>query len=168
MVDCWCETEIERVHFDQQQLNLNGNLLYGILGFDQDNVPVYIEKTFAFHWEKDLESDVQEWVYHPFLTVETCAYTFTGNRELELRTQLGIRGQLYGMCSLCGVSDLVLDTNVMPDSVGVSLILYYAKAGEKIFDIAKRYHMPCSEICSANGITDDVLAENKALIVPIV
>lgn len=47
-----------------------------------------------------------------------------------------------------------------------SLVLYYASKGEKIFDIAMRYHTDTSLIMTENGLSDLYLDSEKMLIIP--
>ena len=53
-----------------------------------------------------------------------------------------------------------------------ALYLYYAAAGERVFDIAKRYHARAKDLAAANrlpcdgGVPQDCIAEAACLLIP--
>ncbi len=50
---------------------------------------------------------------------------------------------------------------------GAALSIYYAEAGEKLFDIGKRYAASPQQIAQANGITDEILDTQVRLLIPL-
>ena len=46
------------------------------------------------------------------------------------------------------------------------MILYYAEAGEQIWDIAKRYGTDCAKITAENELSGSALTERAMLIIP--
>ena len=48
----------------------------------------------------------------------------------------------------------------------VALRIYYAKKGEEIFEIAKRYHVAPQAVLEGNGLEESRLEEDCRLLVP--
>ena len=46
------------------------------------------------------------------------------------------------------------------------MTLYYPHDGEQIWDIARKYHTTCEQICTANHITSDAVHGEKVLLIP--
>ena len=49
---------------------------------------------------------------------------------------------------------------------GVALRIYYASEGERVFDIAKRYHARPKELMGCNQLEGEVLTEKKHILIP--
>ena len=48
-----------------------------------------------------------------------------------------------------------------------AMIIYFAKAGEDAFDIAKRYNTSYRAVMEQNGLEDGVLSSNKKILIPM-
>jgi hypothetical protein len=55
---------------------------------------------------------------------------------------------------------------LQPQDPEVALRIYYAHAGEQIFDIARRFHVSPADMLRANALTDEVLPAGRRLLVP--
>ena len=57
-----------------------------------------------------------------------------------------------------------------PKNTGNSaaLIIYYAKSGEKIWDIARRYNTTVDAVLSANHLEDQPLRADTMLLIPCI
>ena len=71
--------------------------------------------------------------------------------ELEISTQ-GMLLQAVNCEALCEVE---LGEEYAEGKDGPALYIYYAQAGERIFDIAKRYHARAKELVEANRLDTD-------------
>ena len=55
-----------------------------------------------------------------------------------------------------------------PDENGVALRIYYASAGEDVFNIAQKYHASPSAILQAAGLEQMVLEQSARLLIPVI
>lgn len=167
VLECCCSPDVSRVQLDEQRLTIHGTLQCELLGLDIEGQPIFVDKSLDFIWEKEVPDELSNCNFESQVTVQKESFTLIGGSELELRVQLDV--QIAAFCSLMiePVTDLVLDPSVSPEVVGVPLVLYYAKAGERLFDIARRYNTTARAVCEANELTEQTLSRQKALIIPI-
>ncbi len=55
---------------------------------------------------------------------------------------------------------------LQPDDPDVALRIYYAHAGEQVFDIARRFHVSPNAMMRANGLSEETLTAAGRLLVP--
>jgi len=77
------------------------------------------------------------------------------------------------LCEYCESTDVLSDLHVDTDQLkgrepGVALMIYYASAKESVWDIAKKYNTTVNQIIQANSLTDPVIQEKRALLIPMV
>ena len=54
-----------------------------------------------------------------------------------------------------------------PQDEDAALVLYYAGAGESLWEIAKQYNTGSQQICAENHLDDDVIDTAMMLLIPI-
>ncbi|MDD3430087.1 MAG: LysM peptidoglycan-binding domain-containing protein, partial [Oscillospiraceae bacterium] len=65
------------------------------------------------------------------------------------------------------VEDMLCENPYAPVENNIALRIYYADAGETIFDIAKRYHACPQDIAALAGVDTPVLAQPQKLLIPM-
>ncbi len=91
-----------------------------------------------------------------------------GGDKVELRIEIGIFACIYSVKGIPVVTGLV-PGDVRSDSADRSaLTIYYASAGEDVWDIARRYRSSVDEICQINDIRDNRLTAAKMILVPMI
>ena len=53
-----------------------------------------------------------------------------------------------------------------PEEKDVALRIYYGRAGEELFEIARRYHADPALIAGQSGVEGDLLREDVRLLIP--
>lgn len=96
----------------------------------------------------------------------------TGTR-LRVEVDLNLHGILMAVQTLQAVESVELGEEFADKADGPALYLYYAEKGERIFDIAKRYHAKSRDIVAANkletgpeGEPPQATGETTCLLVP--
>ena len=90
---------------------------------------------------------------------------------MRVDLEVAVHGLLLQVQSCPVVSDVALGEEFTDKAEGPALYLYYARAGEPLFDIAKRYHARAGDLLAANKLnTEDeapqTTAEPVCLLVP--
>lgn len=91
--------------------------------------------------------------------------------KMRVDLEVAVHGLLLQVQSCPVVSDVALGEEFTDKAEGPALYLYYARAGERLFDIAKRYHARAGDLLAANKLnTEDeapqTTAEPVCLLVP--
>ena len=79
------------------------------------------------------------------------ASTVSGGR-LRVTAELSVCGLLLAVQTVQAVSAVTLGEELPPKNLGPALYIYYAGAGERVFDIAKRYHARAKDLAAANRL----------------
>ncbi len=165
VVDIWCEVTSDRVQCEKNKVTVSGILTVCLLVLDSDNLPVYTEKAVDYHWEYTPKEEVAGTACTPDLTVTDVSYSLSSDTTVDLRAHLVINAPVYGVVDLHPVVELNVDTSVTAPTCPAPLVVYFAKEGEPIFAIARRYATTCRAILEANNLTEEV-APGGALLVP--
>ncbi len=99
-----------------------------------------------------------------FATVE-CSET---DDSLNLKAEGSLYGSVISVGKQTVVRAVTADTSHAKARPDIALSIYYADAGERIFDIAKAFNTSPIEITRENNISDGVLAQKSMLLIPIV
>ncbi|MBO5059960.1 MAG: DUF3794 domain-containing protein [Clostridia bacterium] len=96
---------------------------------------------------------------------EHISYTISSQNAVEVRCGLGITGKVIKKSSVRVITNIETRELAKKDS---SIVIYFAKKGDSIWDIAKRYHVKCESILSCNGLDEGAsVIQGEKLIIPV-
>lgn len=98
----------------------------------------------------------------------TCSYSISSGSTVEIKTDIKVCGMASCMESVDGLSDIFVDegTKYEPNDQ-CAVKLYFASAGESLWDIAKRYRASEEAISEENDIDSDSISQGCMLIIPM-
>lgn len=145
---------------------VSGNLTFTAIGKNDSGTPVYLETDCAFEHKIDSECATEDCIFTPQVSVTACSYTLEGSDSVEIRTELSVSGYITKLVTKSLVTALELtDTPCDKSDVG-ALTLYFAKSGERIWDIAKNYRISKNAVMSENELSCDTVSEDRMLLIP--
>ena len=102
-----------------------------------------------------------------WLSTENVQCSCTGG-TLEVTITTRVRGALLCRTVQQGIGSITLGDPLAPADPDISLRIYYARAGEELFGIARRFHVAPARMRTANGLDADVrtLPQAQHLLVP--
>lgn len=92
--------------------------------------------------------------------------------QLRVEAEITVTGALLQATSAEALSEVELGEEYADGSDGPALYLYYAREGERIFDIAKRYHARARDLAAANHLEpgtaapQDLTTDTACLLIP--
>lgn len=151
----------------QDGITLNSKLNVCILGNDNENNPIYLERTIEF--SKPLSFD------KPFNNVEkysssivSISYRLGDNNNLELRIEVRYCLTLTNVEKHNAIVKACADEDKKIQKDNCALTLYFAEKGESLWDIAKEYNTKQQSIFEENSLEKDILDSSKMLLIPTV
>lgn len=166
VVDMWCEVKTDSVKFSDNAMRVCGTVTAYIIAKDSDLTPTFYEKTIDFEYTHPMNTD-GEFKCTPEITVTNTNYTLTGEHNMELRIELNISASIYKCSSLPLITDIAVnDIKPQVKEKHGAMTIYFASSGEGIWDIAKRYFADVDELKQINEIDDDVLTDDKMILIP--
>ena len=93
--DMWCEVKTENVRFDNNSMEINGIVTAYIIALDNENVPIFYEKSIDFEYKYAMNIQGSKFKCSPEITVKSVNYTINGETSIELRIELNISAAIY-------------------------------------------------------------------------
>ena len=102
-----------------------------------------------------------------WLSTDSVQCTCTGG-ALTVNITARAEGAILGRRVRQGIGSITLGEALTPADPEIALRIYYAQAGEALFDIARRFHVPPAQMLAANGLEPDtrVLTQAQHFLVP--
>lgn len=163
--DMWCEVKTESVKFGDNAMCVRGVVTAYIIACDRKQIPVFYEKTIDFEYTHPMNIS-GEFKCSPEITVTSANYTLTGECNMELRIELNICASIYKCSNLPLITDIKINDGKPIFKNNSAMTVYFASAGEKVWDIARRYFADVEELKQINEIAHDILASDKMILIP--
>lgn len=168
--DCRCDLQNCAVNLSESgNLTINGTAYIQVIGKNSSGVPVVAEHSESFEIPTDISAEDNNYSFSPSVVVNNVTYSMITENKLDIRATVSVNG-LFCMVSTIGVVDEIAidrEKEKVKDT-GFALKLYYAEAGENIWDIAKHYNTAVSAIIAENELENESVSEACMLLIPIV
>lgn len=167
--DAWCETKNLTTDIDPESgtVQISGMLCCSVLVREQSGMPRLLEREEPFEHRLSVPDPGEHDTVQAYAVVENCAYTLSEQSEVSLKAELRLEGTICrsSMCEVLTGFE-VQEHEALPRNH--ALKLYFGKAHEEIWDIAKRCRTSVAAIMEENELTEEVLAADGMLLIPIV
>ncbi len=168
-LDFWCETGAVGVSVQEQSLMITGKLRYCMLGADPDGAPVYWEQVQEISQECPVTEPAQGYLPQLSISAEDCRYEMREQGQTVCRCRLKVDGIILGVFPVRFLTGIQVDESQEKKREAQSaMTIYYADAGENIWNIAKRYNTSIAAVMEENGLEEEVLAEKRIVLIPMV
>ena len=147
-------------------LHLQGKGIAHVLCADARGELTCYDKPFT--WQQGCWTAApQELLPHVQVAVSRVSSGKTGAR-LRVEAELALTGGVLTTRTAQVVSEVALGEEFPDKAEGPALYLYYAGAGERLFDIARRYHARAKDLAQANGLdpAQETTAQAACLLIP--
>ena len=163
IVDVWVQcAECEAV-CQNGTATIHGRLFICVLGRDADGLIWYTEHPEDYRLEYPCKGNAAD----VSIVVTELRYRVIGE-QLELQVGVCLQMRMMQLQSCRVMQNLCLHTETPYTPQRMTAMLYYAQAGESVWDIGRRCHASPTEICAENHLKDEVLRQSMALLIPMV
>ncbi|MFR5070369.1 MAG: LysM peptidoglycan-binding domain-containing protein [Eubacteriales bacterium] len=100
--------------------------------------------------------------------IKSMNYRITGNSGIEVKVELSLTAAILQEFSYKAIIAASTDEEhpVLKDSKA-ALIIYYAEAGESLWNIARQYYTSVNAIKEENDLSDDNVVSKGMLFIPV-
>ncbi|MDD4850958.1 MAG: DUF3794 domain-containing protein [Gemmiger sp.] len=130
---------------------LAGKGVAHILAADERGELSCLDKAFTWQSAASWPGTPDLYTCHHYAAVTGVRSAKEGER-LRVSLEIGLAGALFCAKQVDTVSEVSLGEVIPDKNEGPALYLYYAEEGERVFDIAKRYHARAKDLAAANGL----------------
>ncbi len=152
---------------NDENITLNSKLNVCVLALNGDKEPVYIERAIEFAKEIENTSGFNN-ISAVSAEILSVSYRISDNSTIELRCEIKYSITADVNESYTIVSAITADEEKKLSKRSCALVLYFADAGEELWDIAKRYNTRKKLIYEENELEGDVLETPEMLLIPMV
>jgi len=167
VIDIYNEYCTVTASIGDQLVSINGKANVCVIALDQENTPVYIERSIDFEHNMPLESEVN-FISSAQAEVRSISYRLTDDNSIELRLEIRASSSAF----MKDTYDCVVDVKGIEDKPlqkkTCALTLYYGNKGEKVWDIAKKYNTKLKLLNEENLIDSPILEAAQMLLIPTV
>ena len=169
ILDIWYNSLSSNLTGKDSNINLEGKINLCILALDPEFVPFYFEREIKF--SKDLydDLDIKNIDSHILISISQIEYKILNSNSLEIKLNIQLKIDIYENNKYQIVNNITSNENSekLKDS-DTALTIYYASAGETIWNIAKQYGTTVEQIQDENEIDFEILDSDRAILIPIV
>lgn len=167
--DASCEIlGVSPVSSDNGMIRLNVRTQFRLFGRAEDGMPIVADKTESIDIDTDISSD-------EVFTLSSCtftsgvSYSISGDNTAELRAQLNISGTVCRVNMINAVDEITVNEDKPKQKdQDYALRLYFAEAGESVWEISKRYNTSAAAILAENDLESDTRTAAGMILIPIV
>ncbi len=149
----------------ENELTLSGKVNLCMLISDDDNKPVYVERSVEIEFKPQFDR-IFDKAQLCGAKVNSISYRLVDECTLELRIEIKADVLLSDvLCENPVVSVVSLEDKPI-DNSDCSLVLYFADSGENTWDIAKMYATDENQLIEENSLNDSYIHSPQMLLVP--
>lgn len=162
------DVSVRKIRFavsrDGQNLVCKGNLHFGLVVITAEGEKLYFERIADFEYLKQLPQAESDFEFAPSITVNGVNCSVDGNSQAAVTAELHIDGFLYSVNSSDAVTYIEKGKETPRSGGDCVITVYYATAGEKLWDIAKSHGTSVKRITEANAVSEDTLKQDCMLV----
>lgn len=168
VIDIWNEVSTVNAEEADGKIQYSGKINICVLALNEENTPFYFERmvdfTCAHDWSKmpdNVHCDAD-------VSVDDLSYRIVNNSEIELKAELKLSACVYSQDSSKIISNVTADeTKPKVKDSSAALTIYYADAGESLWNIARTYCTSVSAIQAENELTEERIENRGMLLIPM-
>lgn len=157
--------QIEETQADEESQELVSRMTLYLLACDDEGVPLYFERPLEIRLPVSLQPG--ELLQEPCTQLEGIGYTRSGER-LELSCDVRFTGRRCTSGNISAVTDIMTDESRPNPARTAALTIFFGRKGESVWDIARQYSTSMEAVMEENSLANEVLEENRMLMIPIV
>ena len=122
-----------------------------------------LKKEIPFSFMIDCKNDTTGLVCELKSQIKHASYSINSSGEIEIRCLLAIDCMLTKEIKIENITEIMTEQS----DTRQGKIIYFARAGEKIWDIAKMYKVPCHSLEELNETKGERIEADRKLIIPM-
>lgn len=147
------------------KLEGKGSALLGIIYSDSKDKIQYVERNADFNYECDMKEKCEKVSCEPEVSIENINCSTSGSK-VSVNFEASISGVIYSVITKKLLEEVTADEEHEKPQSDAAVTVYYSSKGEDLWTIAKKYNTSEKAIANENLLDDEILREDKILIIP--
>lgn len=164
IIDVWVENADTSTYCDKGKLNHRVKFNLCVLYSNAQNRIMYTEKSFDFNHNTEITDDRVKKCDSKAQT-NIWEYRITDKNTVEILVETSLDLLLYSRFAAKQLVSATVDEEAEAAEKESKLLIYYAKPGEELWDIAKSHKALISDIRSQNNLDEDTVTKAGPIII---
>lgn len=160
----WCSDLSKSVAQDSDGIIISGELTLHFLYTDAESQPCYAQRQTNYEYRRAVRK-CGDFKCSPCIEI-TAASAACASGSADVRVEMNISGCIFDSVRRKTVTSIECSDSDGKKTGGAALTVYFADAGEEIWDIARRYNTTVEAVEQENGITGETVAQKCMLLIP--
>jgi len=167
VIDVWNEMSSASAETKGGQITFKGKYSLCVLALDEESKPFYFERLLDFEYTRACTSSGDSLKCDAQAGVGGISFRIMGS-GIEVKTELRLTAEIYSRQTFQAITSVSADEKkpIARDN-SAALCIYYAEAGENLWNIARDYRTSVEQIKQENGVTGDVMENRGMLLIPM-
>lgn len=148
------------------KLHIDGTADIEILYKNAEGLWGILERKLEAHYARNISVPCGEAISVPHITLGGMDYLLNAEEHMEIRLEMEIEALIFSAQTVQVLSDIAVNTENRKNKDSAALTVYFANAGETLWDIARQYNTTVEAIRHENGMSGDALEEKCTLLIP--
>jgi hypothetical protein len=167
VVDIWNEMGSVSASVENDRMMFRGKFSLCVLAMNEENKPFYFERLLDFEYGRAYSGGAGNTKSTADVSVAGISYRITGT-GIDVKTELRLSASVYSQIGYKVITEVTADdTRPLERDTTAALCIYYADAGENLWDIARAYRTSEDAIRQENGISGESVENRGMLLVPM-
>lgn len=154
---------------DKSSLEAEGTVCCTVIAGTIGGEILFSDKEYSFTYNIPVELTSDECNIDMKAISGSCSYNIGANGNIEVKTEIKLCGSVCCVESSEYIVDIFADENSpISKNSDCTMKLYFCESGEKLWDIAKRFHSSAELIMDENDIDGDNVSSDMMLIIPMI
>lgn len=168
--DCFCNTDnIAISPIPEEGYKISGRVTLTVIARGVDGKLMLLEKTDDFdfiHKTDEVANNIRPDIS---ASVRSCSYNMVSSDSVSVKAELLICGYICASNPIDAITDISINTEEGKRKGNeYALKLYFAREGEEIWEIAKKYGTSAEAIIEENELDEEYCIESGMLLIPII
>lgn len=166
ILNMWCGAPNVTYVIEDDVVLIKGNVTVCMIVKTDDGMCSFLETKLNI--DQQYNAQGADSIRDSKLHVRNCSYTLTGDDSAEIKVEMILQATLTSSTECKIINQLEIDEKDKKDSNQPALTVYFASAGEDLWDIAMRYNTDIQAIMQVNELQTDTLQNDIPLLIPSV
>lgn len=168
VLDVWCSNLASTAKMEDQCLCINGTFMVCLLLLDGAGAPCYLERDAQFNYKRELKTTAEKILCEPEIVVNACDFNLSNAENVDVRITLGLEGSVFEIETENMIVTLKPDEESKKECTTAALTIYFADAGETVWNIARHYNTTVEAIMAENELQSNIIGEKRMLLIPCI
>jgi hypothetical protein len=167
VIDIWNEMSTVTAVCDSGQIVYKGKINLCVLALNAEKNPFYFERMVDFDYAHPYSGIPENAKCSASILVAGINYRITGS-GIDIKAELKLSANIYSQTNLKVITDVAADeTKPRAQDKSAALSIYYADAGETLWEIARTYCTSVDAIKLENDLTGEFVENRGMLLIPM-